>query len=172
MRRGRVILGKLLRPPKMILRAVPPASFAALIYVFAAGRTESGLAYPIFLLSAYSLTVWLANLPGLARRVKAAAVNSGPVQKVLASKLGKRYLRDTAFRGGVSIYRGMAANLAYALFRAAVGVRYRSVWFVSLAVYYLALGCMRAYLAFCRRRTAWLLRDASVRRRRGVHEQS
>jgi len=167
-----MILRKLLHPPKVILRIVPPAVFAVLIFIFAADKTESATAYPVYFMSAYSLIIWLAAVPKLAKRVKAAIMNSRPVQKAMAAGIGKRYLCDTAFRGSISICQGMAANFGYALFRAAVGVRYMSVWFVSMAVYYLALGALRAYLilGYSRRgmyglsheyriyrRTAWML---------------
>ena len=42
-------------------------------------------------------------------------------------------------------------NLLYAVFRLMTGVRYDSVWFISISVYYFALGGMRAYLTICLR---------------------
>lgn len=78
-----------------------------------------------------------------------------------------RYRADLAFRGRVSLYLGMMLNFAYVLFRAAVGLRLRSIWLLSLAVYHLALGLLRVYLIVgaargaderrCYRTTAWLL---------------
>ena len=62
-----------------------------------------------------------------------------------------RYKNDLAFRGRVSLYQGMTMNLLYAVFRLMTGVRYDSVWFISMSVYYFALGLMKAYLAVCRR---------------------
>ena len=61
------------------------------------------------------------------------------------------YRHDLAFRGRVSLYQGMTMNLLYAVFRLLTGVRYDSVWFISMSVYYFALGLMKAYLAVCRR---------------------
>ncbi len=78
-------------------------------------------------------------------------------------------LHDPAFRGRAGLYQGMTANFLYAAFRAAVGIRYRSVWFVSMAIYYLLLGAIRlslisgdrrgdqAHAWKCYRRTARLL---------------
>ena len=66
----------------------------------------------------------------------------------------------------------MIVNFFYVLFRIATGIRYASVWFISMAVYYMVLGGLRAYLIssyrrreagglsfeyHCYRRTAWLL---------------
>lgn len=85
----------------------------------------------------------------------------------------ERYFCDTAYRGSIGIYQGMALNFAYAAFRAFMGIRYLSYWFISSAVYYFVMGIIRAMLAHsyrrkdaaggfayekrCYRRTAWLL---------------
>ena len=78
-------------------------------------------------------------------------------------------MNDLAFRGNISIYQGMVINFFYVVFRVITGIRYASVWFISMAVYYLVLGGLRAYLVICYRhrnanteycgyrRTAWLL---------------
>lgn len=171
MKRARMIWKTLLYPPKWIVWVVPPVVFTALIFIFAADRTESAAAYPIYGMSAYSLVIVLAAIPKRIKRVKLAITTSKPVQVVSSTTLGKRYLHDTVFRGSIGIYQGMAANFIYALFCVISGIRYTSVWFVSMAVYHMVLGLIRAYLALsyrrrgaglryeyhCYRRTAWLL---------------
>lgn len=47
---------------------------------------------------------------------------------------------------------GMAVNFLYVAFRIAAGIRYASVWFLTMAVYYLVLGGLRCYLVVCYRR--------------------
>lgn len=96
-------------------------------------------------------------------------MNSRAAQKAASSAIVRRYLHDLAFRGSVSIYQGMTVNFFYVVFRVSAGIRYASAWFISMAVYYLVLGGLRAYLIFsyrrrdakdeyrCYRRTAWLL---------------
>lgn len=160
---------KLLHPSKWVLIFVPPLSFAALIFIFATQTTRSASAYMIYCMSAYSLTIWLAALPRLIKVMKTAIMTSRFMRKVSSSKITGRYLNDLAFRGNVSIYQGMAVNAFYVVFRIVAGIRYASVWFISMAVYYLVLGCLRAYLIVCYRRrdpelehrcyhtTAWLL---------------
>jgi len=164
-----VFLGKLLHPSKWVLLFVPPLSFAALIAIFATRNSEIAPAYLIYCMSAYSLTVWLAALPGLLQKIKAAVMASPRLAKIRNVKITRRYLGDLAFRGSVSIYRGMAVNFFYVVFRVIAGIRYASVWFLSMAVYYLVLGGLRAYLIICYHRrspelecrcyrtTAWLL---------------
>lgn len=61
-------------------------------------------------------------------------------------------MNDKLFRSSVSIYQGMAANFLYMLFRFVTAVQYASVWFFSIAIYYMVLCVMRAYLAFGYRR--------------------
>ncbi len=169
MERARMILQKLLHPSGWVLILLPPLSFAALIFIFAAQNTRGASAYLIYCMSAYSLTIWLAALPRLVKKTKTAIMSSRIMRKVSSSKITGRYLSDLAFRGSVSIYQGMTVNFCYVVFRVIAGIRYASVWFVSMAVYYLVLGGVRAYLIVCYRRrtpererrcyrtTAWLL---------------
>lgn len=163
---------KALHPPKLILFLLPTVTFTALIFIFVTEKEESWQAYPIYFMSAYSLAVLIAATPKIIKRIKTAIANSRTVHRVSSSAIGSRYLSDMKFRGRFSIYQGMILNFLYALFRTIAGIRYMSVWFISIAVYYLILGLMRAYLIFCYRRreiyglsyeylccrrTAWLL---------------
>ena len=169
MERAKMFFQKLLHPSKWVLIFVPPLSFAALIFIFATQTTRSASAYMIYCMSAYSLTIWLAALPRLIKKMKTAIMTSRIMRKVSRSKITGRYLNDLAFRGNVSIYQGMAVNAFYVVFRIVAGIRYASVWFISMAVYHLVLGGLWAYLVVCYRRrdpelerrcyhtTAWLL---------------
>ena len=176
MKKAKMMLHTLLHPAKWVLYSIPPAAFAALIFIFASEQTEGALAYPVYLMSAYSLAVLIAALPVLAKRIRQHKANllnrSKLMQKIASSAFGDQYLHDPAFRGSVSIYQGMIVNFFYVLFRIATGIRYASVWFISMAVYYMVLGGLRAYLISsyrrreagglsfeyrCYRRTAWLL---------------
>ena len=160
---------RVLHPPKWVLAVLPPLSFAALIMTFAVQDLRNALAYFIYSMSAYSLVILLAALPGLTKRAKSAMMGSKLMRKAAASPITRRYFKDLAFLGSISIYQGMAVNFFYVAFRIAAGLRYASVWFVSMAVYYLVLGGLRAYLIVCYRRrtpeserqcyhtTAWLL---------------
>lgn len=169
MNTAKMILKKLIYPPKWVLFTVAPVSFAALIFIFAAEKAEGIPAYFIYGMSAYSLTVLVAALPALSARVKSSIMNSKVMKMVSASQLGGKYLSDLAFRGSFSIYQGMAVNFLYVVFRIAAGIRYHSIWFISMAVYYLVLGGLRANLIYhykkhnesaeirCYRHTGWLL---------------
>ena len=156
---ARKLLQKLLHPPGWVLIFVPLLSFAALAAVFIRQCPENILVYLIYSLSAYSLPIWLAALPGLTKRAKSAMMGSKLMRKAAASPIMGRYFKDLAFRGSISIYQGIAVNLFYVAFRIMAAIRYASVWFLSMAVYYLVLGGLRAYLIVCyRRRTPELER--------------
>lgn len=53
-------------------------------------------------------------------------------------------------RNGVSteiaLYPGFCINVLYVIFKTATGIYYRSAWFISLGVYYMALAIMRFLL--------------------------
>lgn len=176
MKKARAILRKLLYPPKGVLYCLPPAAFAALIFIFAAEKQESLPAYVIFCMSAYSLVILAVSFPGMPRRAKALIKGSKAAKKLLSHAAVNRYLTDLSFKGSFAVYQGMAVNLLYALFRSVTGIMYSSVWFISMAVYHFVLGGMRAYLVFsykkrkekdelkrglyeygCYRKIAWLL---------------
>lgn len=169
MKRAKMIMKRILYPPKWVLLIVPLISFAALIFVFVSKKTESMLAYLIYCMSAYSLTVLCAAVPDIMRKT-ARMIKSSRIMKWISSvEIMNRYLADMAFRGNLSIYQGMTVNFLYTIFRAVTGIRYASAWFISMAVYYLILGIIRAYLIvcykerhvkdenICYRNTAWFL---------------
>lgn len=164
MKKALEVLQKILHPPKWALFFAPPVVFAALIYIFLTGQNNSTPAYVIYGMSAYCLTVLVLPLPRLIRNAKASVM-----RRINGMAFGGRYVNDLAFRGSISIYRGMTVNFLYVLFRIVVGIRYASVWFISMAVYYLVLGVLRLSLILsyrqkvnidelrCYRRTAWLI---------------
>lgn len=164
MMRAREFVRKLLFPPLWIVCTVPPVVFAALICLFAFGKKTGVFTYAVYFLSAYSLTILVLRMPGMIRRGKATFT-----RYIDRYDFAVRYRDDLAFRGGVGIFRGIVTNFLYAGFRIALGILYTSVWFISVAVYYSALGVLRLSLfrsyrrrgkggeVRCYRRTAWLL---------------
>lgn len=164
MKKALAIFNKLLRPPKWVLLLASPVVFAALIAIFLTGQNNSALAYLIYGLSAYCLTILIFPLPKRIRNAK-----SSVMRRINRTAFGGRYINDLAFRGSVSIYQGMTVNFLYVLFRIVVGIRYTSMWFISMAVYYLVLAVLRLSLILnyrhksktvelrCYRWTAWLL---------------
>ena len=164
MEKALAVLNKLLHPPKWVLLTLPPIVFAALTYVLLKGPKSSTLTYMIYCMSAYCLTIWLLPLPRLFRKAKANIMH-----RLTGTVFGGKYIGDLASRGSVSIYQGMMVNFLYVVFRILIGIRYASVWFITIAIYYLLLGIMRLSLILSYRnrsvkselrsyrKTAWLL---------------
>lgn len=169
MERAKRIAQTLLHPPVWVLILVPLLSFGALAAIFARQCTETVPAYLIYGMSAYSLTIWCIALPPLISRAKSRIMGSKLAAAADRRPELRRYFDDPAYRGSVSLYQGVTVNFLYVAFRVATGVRYSSVWFLSIAVYYFVLGALRLYLIVgyrrrsparerrCYRTTAWLL---------------
>lgn len=150
MKKAKIVIEKILRPPVWVVIGLPFIAFAGLIYIFAADQTRGASAYVFYGLSAYALVILSFRFPSLVKRVKIK------VRKTIAEKSEsivflKNYLTDIRFKGGVGLYRGALMNAIYTVFRIVTGVLYSSVWFISLSVYHLVLGLLRAYLIRCRK---------------------
>ena len=164
MKKALALLDKLIHPPKWVLLTLPPIVFAALTCILLKEKKNNTPAYMIYCMSAYCLTIWIFPLPRLFRKAKANMIHW-----LTGTVFGEKYIGDLAFRGSVSIYQGMMVNFLYVIFRIFVGIRYASVWFITISIYYLLLGIMRLSLILsyrnrtvkselrCYRRTAWLL---------------
>lgn len=168
MKKAKELLLRVLYPPKFVIFIDVIVSILLLGYVFFSGETESAAAYIAYCISAYALTVLVTALPKAFKRAKASVKGSKAFQRLIGTKFVSRYLNDLSFRGSVSIYQGMTVNFLYVIFRIVTGIRYASVWFISMAAYYFTLGLLRAYLIRCYRDTkadknrcyrctAWLL---------------
>lgn len=154
MKRTKMIINRIVYPPKWVLCIVSLISFSALIFIFALEKTESVLAYFIYCMSAYSLTILCAVAPKVINRIKFGVKKSRILKRLSSFEFVNKYLSDLAFRGTISIYQGLTVNFLYMVFRIVVGIIYASVWFLSMAVYYLILGIIRTYLIICYRHSS------------------
>lgn len=146
------LLERILYPPRLVLLIVPTASFAALAYIFRAGLSESAAAYIVYCMSAYSLFIIITTVIRGRKKLRERIKSSPLIVSIMSNKAVRRYMDDMHFRGGVGIYQGMAVNFLYVAFRTVTEIMYSSVWFISMAVYHMVLGCMRAVLIYGYRR--------------------
>ncbi len=112
-------------------------STVALVTVFVKGWELTPIAYVIYVVSFYTLTVvclacW-KTVPGYYRSVK---------RKVYGNKFAKRYLTDVAFKTHVSLYRSLLINLLYVVINAVSAIIYSTHWFGIFAVYYAIMAMM------------------------------
>ena len=132
---------KLLFPPVWLMAILTALSAGLLVMVFLKGWEEAPIAYAIYVLAFYTLTVVCIFcsmvLPKRYKQIK---------QKIYENPLGNRYMTDRAFRTKASLYLSLGINLLY------VGTNVwswhlgHSWWFVVLSVYYSIMAVMRFLL--------------------------
>lgn len=132
---------KLLYPPVWLMAVLTVLSAAALTAVFLKGWDESPVAYAVYVLAFYTLSVvtlfCAIVLPKRYKQIK---------QKIYDNPLGNRYMTDIVFRTHVSLYTSLGINLLYVAVNVVSWFLYRSMWFICLAVYYVTLAVMRFLL--------------------------
>lgn len=138
MERFKDILRKLLFPGVAVVLISVPAAAAALTYVFLYGEEYSQIAYAAYVFSAYSLTIVCAAIIKMPKDGFRTALHKNPYVH--------RYLTDVPFKAQVSLYCSLGINLLFAAIKLCYGVCFRSVWFGTLAVYYILLAMMRFLL--------------------------
>lgn len=141
MKKVKRFLVKAIDPGLVIVICGVLVTAALMVYVFGFGHEEDPFAYMAYLVSAYSaaiLCVWI---------VKRGRKTVLAVESLLhRNKYADRYLSDGVFKSLVSLYLSAALNVIYALLKFCMGAFYRSVWLVTLAVYYGFLLAMRVLL--------------------------
>lgn len=146
MNRMKKILKKLfcLPPVPTLLVSVP--AYGLVIYALAGKNVEPVIAYAAYFLSAYAFIITVTGITGIVRFVRQGIDQHPLVRKALGIPLVSRYLREDMFRAETGLYQGFFINLLYAGIKMFSGILYRSVWFITLAVYYILLAIMRASL--------------------------
>lgn len=117
-------------------------SAAALIWVFVEGLDAHPVAYVVYVVSFYTLTV---DCFGAVRIIPHWF--RGGKKRFTESKFGSRYLTDMNFKTNVSLYLSLLINFFYVAVDLLSVWLYRSIWFAILAFYYSILAIMRFLLA-------------------------
>ena len=140
-----------LPPVPTLLICVP--SYGLVIYALAGKDVNPVIAYMSYFLSAYALIITLTGITGIVRFARQGIDKHPLVRKVLGIRVVSRYLKEDMFRARTALYQGFFINILYAGIKMFSGIFYRSVWFVTLAVYYILLAVMRASLLHYVRRS-------------------
>lgn len=133
-----------LPPVPTLLISIP--AYGLVIYALAGKNVEPVIAYLSYFVSAYALIITITGISGIVRLVRRGIDQHPLVRKALGVPLISRYLREDMFRAQTGLYQGFFINLLYAGIKMFSGIFYRSVWFITLAVYYILLAVMRASL--------------------------
>lgn len=130
-----------LPPVPTLLIAVP--SFAFVIWVLMQDSVYPAVTYAAYILSAYALVISITGIAGIVKWVREELRNHPLIRKILEISFVQRYLKETAYRTEISLYPSLLINLLYAGIKLFSGIWYHSVWFGTLAVYYILLAGMR-----------------------------
>ena len=132
---------KLLFPPIWLMMLLGVISTVSLLLVFMKGLEESPIAYVIYVVSFYTLSVICVFFSMvLPKRYKAIK------QKIYDNPFGNRYMTDVQFKNHVSLYCSLGINLLYVGTNVFSAIFYGSAWFAIFAVYYTILAFMRFLL--------------------------
>lgn len=104
------------------------------------------ITYIAYVLSSYALIISVTGMVRFVNWIRVGAREHPTVKKIMSIYLVNRYLKEKTYRAEVSLYPGLLINLVYAGIKLYSGFRYRSVWFGTLAVYYILLAVMRFFL--------------------------
>lgn len=138
MERFKRILYRLLFPGIAVVLISVPVAAALLVYTFSQGKEYSPIAYVSYVISAYSLAIVCAFIVRFPKQ--------GFKEALHRNKYVHRYLTDVSFKTHVSLYISFGINLLFVAIKLFYGVCFRSVWFGTLAVYYMMLAIMRFLL--------------------------
>lgn len=133
-----------LPPIPTLLISLP--SYALVLYALTEEGVNPVIAYVSYFLSAYAFTITITGIITIGCFVRRGIKEHPLVKKIVRLPLVNRYLREDTFRAEAALYQGCIINLFYASVKMVSGILYKSVWFVTLAVYYILLAVMRASL--------------------------
>lgn len=118
---------KILYPPIWLLILLGVVSAVMLPLVFIKEREEAPIAYAVYVLAFYTVTVLsvflVLVLPKQYKKIK---------QKVYGHTLGNQFKTDAAFKARISLYTSLTINLAYSAFKMASGIYYHFAFLLSL----------------------------------------
>ena len=139
-----------LSPIPTLLISIP--SFAFVFYVLVKDTMSPAIECVSYVLSAYAMIITITGIVDIVKWIR-KSINEHPfIRKVLNVPLVERYFLEITFRAELSLYPSLIINLFYAGIKLLSGICYHSVWFGTLAVYYILLAVMRFSLLYHVRR--------------------
>ena len=122
MNRLRRALRRAVLLPGWLTALIALPSFALVFYVLASGREKGPVAYVSYAASAYALLVVAVGAPRAVRWLRESACEHPLARRVRSSAWGERALTDPLYRAELSLYGGLAVNLAYAAVKMVSGI--------------------------------------------------
>lgn len=129
--------------PPLVTVLLMLLSGGGLWLVFANGLEMSPVAYVVYVLSAYTLTVLAVDLPGLVVKI---------LQLVHAHPAVEKILKDKELRFKISLYFEQCLNFGYGILKTANGLVVGSAWIGADGIYNLTQGIMQLFQILRRRK--------------------
>lgn len=139
-----------LPPVLTLLIAIP--SYGLVIYALRDENANPAITYVAYLMSAYAFIITVTGISGVIYWIQIGVEQHPVIRRLLGIPLLNRYWKDDVFRAKAALYQGIAINFLYAGFKLFSGIHYKSLWFATLAIYYLLLAVMRFSLLYHVRR--------------------
>lgn len=137
MNKFKQIIQYFLFPRKRYLVLFNLITIILLCFVFFNNLNRTVLAYIIYLFSAYSFSL----------DILAIITEINKIKKLLdKNSLYHRYNTDLEFKAEISLYLSLGINLIYSAYKALAGIYFHSVWFGTIAFYYIILSIERFLL--------------------------
>ncbi len=144
-----------MRPKAWIQIFLIIISAVMLVYVFAFGRDNTPIAYVTYIVSAYTMTVFVIAMVRFVKRAVQGIYNKNPY--------AARYMSDRELRAVISLSASTLMNICYAVFRIISGILYHSVWSGAVGGYYIVLCFIRILILASGRK---IYRQADNQRKR------
>jgi hypothetical protein len=147
MNRALGIIWRILRPHTLWIAFLTILSLAAIIFVFSTNRDMTVIGYISYVLSAYTLTVLIINMPVMVSSAKSLIDKSKPGNfvktLVYSNKYSSQYMTSKPYRARIALYVSLIMNFIYAAQKLIAGVYYASFWYGADAIFYIVLSAVQ-----------------------------
>jgi len=127
-------LRRLLRPGWALVIVLSAVSAVCLVLIFIRGWQDTLFAYAVYPLSAYCVS---------ALTYGACIVIPHLRQRLHENGHYHRYATDLHFKAEISLYFSLAVTFFFSVYKAVLGIVFRSAWLGAIAAYYILLALMR-----------------------------
>lgn len=130
---------KIFHPKNLVIICGIILIIVSLAYLILLNQFGTPLSYILYLTMSYSLIIVL---------IKCYEIIKIIIEKIIESnKYLKRYRDDHKLRYKISLFYSLFLNTIYAIFKLVSGISFKSLWFISFAIYYFILVVMRANIS-------------------------
>ncbi len=137
MKNFKYALQRALNPDAKITVVLVFLSAVLLPYIFLTGLKEDVVAFLVYALSAYTLTVLCMKIPWAYKKTKTIKEKNKYIAK---------YEKDLRLRIRLSLFGSLIMNVSYSAFQLSLGFHHKTVWYYALSAYYALLGVMRFFM--------------------------